>query len=201
MPVTPHSYGMPGKTHTGQKVDGLRHDGQTAQEVRLCQWPDCSAHGEFRAPRSRDELRTYRWFCLDHIRQYNARWNYYAGMTDAEVEADIRRDTVWQRPSWRWGTGPLGVDKDHIEDSFGLFDETGADRSDQARAAMRRSPEEEALLVLDLRPPITLETVKARYKELVKRHHPDANGGCKTAEEKFKRISEAYQTVISGLVP
>jgi DnaJ-class molecular chaperone len=42
--------------------------------------------------------------------------------------------------------------------------------------------------------------VKARYKELVKRHHPDANGGDKSAEERFKTVSEAYRTLMSTLV-
>ena len=52
-------------------------------------------------------------------------------------------------------------------------------------------------MILDLTPPVTVAILKARYKELVKRHHPDANGGDKSAEEKFKEINEAYQTVLN----
>jgi len=55
-----------------------------------CDWPGCSGEGEHRAPKSRNEIKTYHWFCLDHVRQYNKGWNYYTGMTDDEVEAIVR---------------------------------------------------------------------------------------------------------------
>ena len=63
------------------------------------------------------------------------------------------------------------------------------------------SPEEEALVVLDLTPPVTVGTVKARYKQLVKRHHPDLNGGDKASEEMFKRINQAYHVIMQSLAP
>ncbi len=81
-----------------------------------CDHPGCEAGGNFRAPKSRLELHDYRWFCLEHVRAYNLAWNYYAGMTQADVEAEIRRDTVWQRPSWRLGErhGPAPQINDHF---------------------------------------------------------------------------------------
>ena len=169
-----------------------------AVHQRRCEWMGCDRGGLHPAPRSRRELRRYRWFCREHVREYNAAWNYYAGMSDNEVEADIRADTVWQRPSWPlgarmrcdgWRFHPIG-------DGFGPFWET--------RTAPRREPvtaEERALVILDLRPPVSVGTVKTRYKELVKRHHPDVNGGDKAAEERFKLISEAYRTVMNSLAP
>jgi DnaJ-class molecular chaperone len=57
------------------------------------------------------------------------------------------------------------------------------------------------LQILDLQPPLTTEIVRARYKELVKRHHPDTNDGDKASEEKFKQISQAYQTIMTHLSP
>ena len=57
-------------------------------EIRCCDWPGCRDEGQHRAPKSRKEIETYHWFCLGHVRQYNKGWNYYAGMSDAEVEAD-----------------------------------------------------------------------------------------------------------------
>ena len=71
--------------------------------VRNCDWPGCNDDGLHRAPKSRDELNSYHYFCKIHVRQYNKGWNYYIGMSDAEVEEDVRKDTVWHRPSW-----PLG---------------------------------------------------------------------------------------------
>ena len=71
--------------------------------VRTCDWPGCTEDGEHRAPKARDRLREYHWFCMDHVRVYNKRWNYYQGMSELEIEDDKRHDTVWNRPSW-----PLG---------------------------------------------------------------------------------------------
>jgi DnaJ-like protein len=173
---------------------------ETLPPARLCDHPGCDAGGDFRAPRSRLELNCYYWFCLDHVRAYNLAWNYYAGMSDAEIEAEIRRDTVWQRPSWRLGErhGPGPQVRDH----FGVYEGNGhahggQQRNGHARQATARanSAREQALAVFDLEPPLTPVRLKARYKVLVKLHHPDAHGGDKAAEEKLKIINQAYATL------
>ena len=79
---------------------------EPAPPARLCDHPGCASGGEFRAPRSRIELDHYFWFCIDHVRAYNSAWNYYAGMNEAEIEAEIRRDTAWQRPDLEAGHAP-----------------------------------------------------------------------------------------------
>ncbi|MGE5146840.1 MAG: J domain-containing protein [Candidatus Eiseniibacteriota bacterium] len=166
---------------------------------RLCDHPGCEGGGDFRAPRSRLELDRYYWFCLEHVRAYNLAWNYYAGMSDTEIEAEIRRDTVWQRPSWklgeRHGPGP------RVQDAFGFYAGTEHGRSRRANghardaAARAASARDQAMAVFDLEPPLTPERLKARYKILVKQHHPDAHGGDKAAEEKLKIINQAYATL------
>lgn len=183
-----------------------RHNGRgqplnstTQSTDRGCEWPGCAEAGEFRAPRSPRDLRSYVWFCLAHVRQYNASWNYYAGMADEEVEADIRRDTVWQRPTWRLGhQGGRFAQGFRVTDGFGYFNESA--EHERPTTAPPRTPEAEALIVMDLSAPVTQAIVKARYKELVKRHHPDANGGNKASEEKFKEISQAYRTIMASLM-
>jgi hypothetical protein len=173
--------------------------------LRLCDHPGCEAGGDFRAPKSRLELDHYYWFCLEHVRSYNIAWNYYAGMSENEVEAEIRRDTVWQRPTWklgdRHGPGP------RIRDPFGFY--AGAEfAKEQSRAGNRHgnghardaaaravSARDQALAVFDIEPPFTPVRLKARYKTLVKEHHPDAHGGDKAAEEKLKIINQAYATL------
>jgi DnaJ-domain-containing protein 1 len=166
---------------------------------RACEWPECGDEGLYRAPRSRNDLRRYRWFCLDHVRQVNAAWNYYGGMNDQEVENDVRKDSVWRRPSWRLGGGgpPFGRGSGAFEDPFGLFGS-----AEPAPEKWKPStPKDKAMKVLELNPPLTASAVKARYKVLVKRHHPDANGGAKASEEMFKRIHQAYQTIMESLAP
>lgn len=160
--------------------------------LRGCDWHGCAGEGLYRAPRSRRRLNEYWWFCLDHIRLYNASWDYYEGMSEQEVEADVRRDTVWQRPSWPLGSSPYRM-------RMRFFDEAVGNRPADEPPTPPRTAADRALDVLDLVPPVTVPVVKARYKELVKRYHPDANGGDKAAEERFKLISEAYRTVMDSL--
>ena len=170
--------------------------------ARICDHPGCAAGGEFRAPKSRLALHDYYWFCLEHVRAYNSAWNYYAGMNDREIEAEIRSDTVWQRPSWRLGArhGPALAAR--LRDCFGLFSggaggahdrHRNAAGGDAARRAL--SAREQALAVFEIEPPVTPGRLKARYKALVKMHHPDAHGGDKAAEEKLKIVNQAYATL------
>ncbi len=178
--------------YRGRPLGALRSE--AAPSARGCDWPGCVHRGEFRAPRSREQLNAYYWFCLDHVRQYNAAWNYYEGMSDDEVEADIRRDTIWNRPTWPLGAiGGDNIDLSSLRDAFGLFREPAKEKKPP------RTPWEKALDVLGMVPPVTVAAVKARYKELVKRHHPDANGGSKSSEEAFKRINQAYHLVMAEL--
>ena len=163
--------------------------------VRACDHPGCDACGDFRAPKSRLDLHDYYWFCLEHVRAYNSAWNYYAGMSDREVEAEIRSDTVWQRPSWRLGArhGPGYAAR--LRDCFGLFSSGGRDRNRHGVVQHAPSAREQALTVFGIEPPVTPGRLKARYKALVKMHHPDAHGGDKAAEEKLKIVNQAYATL------
>jgi len=125
-------------------------------------------------------------------------------MSDGEIEAEIRHDTVWQRPSWRMGDrhGPGYAAR--IRDYFSMFSgDPGHSRDrhrrhgERARDAAQRalSAREQALAVFEIEPPFTPVRLKARYKALVKLHHPDAHGGDKVAEEKLKTINQAYATL------
>lgn len=170
--------------------------------VRTCAHPGCAASGEYRAPRSRAELHLFHWFCLDHVRAYNAAWNFYAGMSVAEVEREIRNDTVWQRPSWPMGARAGMRYAPRFRD-YGMFgfeeDVPHARRDTGSRRPL--SQQEHALAIFNLVPPLTLSGLKARYKELVKLHHPDAHGGDKAAEERLKIINLAYATLKASYFP
>lgn len=181
--------------------------------LRGCDHPGCAAEGSFRAPRSRERLNEYFWFCLEHVRAYNAAWNYYEGMSEDEVEASVRADVTWQRPTWPLGgrigesrsSGAFGAGfrywRAEVRDDFGFFGE-GGEAGHGARERPRReadSEHAEALAAMELEAPLTLVELKARYKFLVKQHHPDANGGDKAAEERLKVINRAYTTLKKSL--
>lgn len=165
---------------------------------RTCDVEGCEAPGEYRAPRSRRALREWRWFCLEHVRAYNAAWDYYRGMSPDQIETELRSDVAWQRPTWPLGRigGTAWRHAAGFEESLAAL----ADRATQRGAATAAPAELKAhLAALDLGWPVTLEAVKARYKELAKRHHPDANGGDAGAGERFKAISLAYTTLRTRL--
>jgi len=158
--------------------------------------------GEHRAPKARNRLNEYWWFCLDHVREYNKAWDYYAGMSEAEIERHMRDDVTWQRPTWpmgQWRVREAAVREGMFDGGFafgqGWSGEAAEESRSEARRRRARTPEEKALAELDLDPPVDFPTIKARYRELAKQHHPDINGGDKAAEERLKRINEAYNTL------
>jgi curved DNA-binding protein CbpA len=184
------------------------------REVRTCDHPDCAAEGSYRAPRDPNNLTDYYWFCLDHVRQYNRAWNYFEGLSEDEIERIRRRDTTWNRPSWPFGSVGQRPGPGAFRDDFGFFDEEQADaarermkweRARQQRDAHERrrnrhkapgdTPEEQALAELELTPPVSFAAIKARYKELVKRLHPDVNGGDRSQEDRLKTVNQAYATL------
>ena len=170
--------------------DGIRvkpdKDRRLRVQCPVCEWPKCKAPGTHRAPKGRMREKEYWQFCLDHVRAYNASWNYYAGMSSADIEAAIRHDTVWQRPTW-----PLGW-RLKMRDPLNIIDGDDPDGHGGHPRQREMTIEEKALAVFELDPPFTLVELKKRYKLLVKRHHPDANGGDKDSEERLKVINQAF---------
>jgi DnaJ-domain-containing protein 1 len=166
--------------------------------------PGCPLVGEYRAPKSRRNLSEYFWFCLEHVRAYNSAWDYYKGMSPEEVEAQLRADTSWQRPTWPLGHLGAGAwDDDVLRDPLHILAAgraNGTAGTTKRQEAERAPPElREPLATLGLSWPTTMDAVKTRYKELAKRHHPDANGGSRDAEERLKTINVAYAAVRSRL--
>ncbi len=162
-----------------------------------CHFPGCEADGLYRAPRSREQLNRYHWFCLEHIRLYNQSWDFFKGMSEQEIERQRRADAVWQRETW-----PMGRDKpqarrwrgDNLRDEFGFFE-------DGAEAEKPKPPvkeETEALSVLGLAAPVTFQEIRARYRDLAKRLHPDSNGGDPEAENRLKDVTRAYASLKSA---
>lgn len=174
-----------------------------------CAWEGCTAAGEYRAPKDRD-LRSYVTLCLEHVRAYNASWDYHKGASVADLEAEIRSAATWERPTWKMGSLGGGRHRYKVHDPFGFaagtaFDPEGETSStkDSKRdeASQVHAARQSALKVLSLTMPVTLEGLKQRYKELVKKYHPDANGGSAEAETRMKIINQAYQLLRTELQP
>ncbi|MGD9784411.1 MAG: J domain-containing protein [Hyphomicrobiaceae bacterium] len=170
-----------------------------------CQWKGCAKKADHRAPKGRGRDGEYFHFCLDHVRQYNATYNYFDGMSDGEVSEFIKEAVTGHRPTWRMGgngeqpgIGPRPEQGGHtgpgVRDPHHLMRER-MKRSPAPEPAYRRTLkplEKKAMAALDLGPTANKADVKARFKALVKLHHPDANGGDRRSEEKLREIIQAY---------
>jgi curved DNA-binding protein CbpA len=179
-----------------------------APEAVGCQWPDCTNKGSHRAPKGRENAREYWQFCLDHVREYNQSYNFFSGM-NADAVARYQKDALTgHRPTWKMGantskrgTGSAEGDLGGANDPFSVFAEINGRGSwrpgpeappKKAEARKVFNAERKALQVMGLGSEATLEDVKAKYKALVKQHHPDANGGDRSTEDRLIEIIKAY---------
>lgn len=161
------------------------------RQLRGCEVPGCNEEGLHRAPKARNNLTEYYWFCLEHVREYNLAWDYFSGMSEEEIEAIRRYDTVWQRPSWPF-SGSYFEAEEKLRNAYHHVAGEDGPRQQPQRP---KSPNADAFALFDLAPSASFTEVRTRYKKLVKRLHPDANGGDREAEERLKVVNEAYQTL------
>ncbi len=177
-----------------------------------CDWEGCSKAATARAPKSRENMSDFYNFCQAHAGQYNKSWNFYAGMTEAQIRAAQENEAMTGgRPTWdmkvsrnsrvtaamnaKMGGATAGYG---WQDSFGLFERRVNDQSgpvmSEAEARMGKL-ERQAMVELGLEPGAAKEAVKARYHELLKRFHPDTNGGDRATEAKLQNVIKAYKTL------
>ncbi len=160
-----------------------------------CSHPGCQEEGIFRAPKGRDHEGEYFTFCKDHVREYNATYDYFRGMDDESMAKFRKDDAIGHRPTWKLGDRAAAS---HVDET--VFAEARASRR---RGVRGKGPQAEpaprynalamkALMTLDLDGQATQSRIKTRYKDLVKRHHPDANGGDRSSEDKLREIIQAY---------
>ncbi len=177
---------------------------QPSSAPRRCAAEACSGEGAYRVPRSRHQLNEHIWFCLAHARAHNESWDYFSGMSEAEVQAFQTEAVVGHRPTWPLGKRAAhpknGQAFQHVHDTHRIFGDGIEEPSPARRDRPLTRPQAIALEVLNLDATATLHQIKARYKELVKRFHPDANGGDRGAEERLKKVIQAYGVLrASGL--
>ncbi len=183
-------------------------------ELPGCEWPDCATPATHRAPKGRLRAGEYWRFCLEHVREYNNSYNFFAGMSDDAVAKYQKDALTGHRPTWKMGSigakrpesrrGPGGGRGAGwaAEDPFSLFGETGRSSSGPTRPAPERrtilNAQRRALDVLGLEADAKRADIKARFKLLVKRHHPDANGGDRSSEDQLREIIQAYNYLKSA---
>ncbi|TYL91519.1 J domain-containing protein [Bradyrhizobium rifense] len=188
------------------KPRGKQPEVKPRDTVAACEWTGCQNKGAHRAPKGRENTREYWHFCLDHVREYNQNYNFFSGM-NADAVARYQKDALTgHRPTWKMGANG-GVKKGAEAEIDGAFDPFSMFAELNGRTGWRKGPEaaqpkvearkvmnaeRKALQVMGLGPSATLADVKSKYKALVKQHHPDANGGDRSTEDRLIEIIKAY---------
>jgi len=184
-----------------------RSEKPEAPAEHICEYPDCAKHAPHRAPRAPKDLRSYRWFCLNHVREYNRAWNFFEGWSRRDIEHFQRDDVTGHRPTWPvYGKRPLHEEMDDLENIFHNFsrDWFGTEsqkNGDTNRREERRSAADmdiqRACATLDLKPGFDRAKLRSRYMALAKKHHPDMNAGSRKSEELLKSINLAYTYLLN----
>ena len=185
-----------------------RFHGRYDETGRECEAEGCREPGEFRAPGSRsagfDGPGDWRWYCLEHVREFNSTYDWFAGMSADEILAAQSPIAGW-RTETRAFRADAGVDgMPRWADFHDPLDAIGSRANDiRARASGRQAfdqswtrfsaREREALGVMGLDPQADRQRLRRRYSELVRRYHPDRNGGDRSHEGRLQRAVEAYQ--------
>ena len=175
---------------------------ESKRSACLCDHDFCTELGEYKAPKSRLKLNEYYLFCLKHVTAYNKSWDFYKGLNVDQIELSIRKDAIWDRPSWPLKGNPNNIIsqlKEFFNNDYSLFEK----EKDFQNFLKNKTIEEklnikeyESLKILELSLPISLEKIKKKYKKLVKIFHPDVNDNNKKAENHFKEINEAYKILL-----
>jgi hypothetical protein len=169
-------------------------EAKKASRSKACDMPGCGEHGEHRAPKDRS-LSDHYWFCFDHVKDYNSAWDFFSGMNKDEVEDHIINSLYGDRPTWRYdvdGAMAENLRRAMYQSYHFTEKEPPKEKFKSTTSLNPNTPEFEALAIMGLEPPITLDGIKTRYKELAKQYHPDLNQGDKKAEDLLKTINMAY---------
>jgi len=177
-------------------------DDRRARAVEhTCEWPGCCNEATHRAPKGRGREKDYWRYCLDHVREYNQNYNFFQGMSDDDVRRYQKDALTGHRPTWKMGTGkhtdPGRFYAENGIDPFDMYREFTAGRatgSSQAKPEGRsiRNAERKAFNTLGLEVGVSRTEIKAKFHDLVKRHHPDSNGGDRSTEDRLIEIIQAY---------
>lgn len=173
---------------------------------RACEHPGCLKAATARAPKSREMLNEHYWFCQAHAAEYNRNWNFFAGMSEGEIRKR-QQDELFTggRPTWEMKAGRFSREAaafqhrfrrgEGYRDPYNLFGRNAGKPVAEPEERRLGKLERGALAELDLEAGVDGPKIRARYTELVRRLHPDANGGDRAGEVRLQKVIRAYQTL------
>lgn len=168
------------------------------EQAPPCNVSGCTNVGIYKAPKSREKIDEYEWFCLEHIRERNQKWDFFSGMKSEEIEAFIHDSVTGHRPTWS-RESRLRNDSLHSSLQDKLYEFMHGSKPIKPATPRLPTKMRNAIALMDLPHPYTLKQLKTNYRALVKKHHPDTNKGNKESEEKFKKITAAYRYLLEQI--
>jgi hypothetical protein len=165
-------------------------DDPPVEPTHLCDHPGCLEEGLYKAPKSRDNLRDYYHFCLEHVRDYNKGWNYFADFDENAMYDQIRQDVSWERPTWPSGISP--VMENRLRKAANFWGANLKMEKEAPPPPTMKTPIRDAFTTLGLTFDVDFISVKQQFRKLVKKYHPDTRPDDPKATERFKTINAAY---------
>ncbi len=169
--------------------------------TRRCEHKGCEEAGKYRAPKSPDILDDFFWFCKDHVREYNLKWNFFDGTSEEDLAAQLDSDRVWERETKPFGRqsdeqrawARLGVDDPH--QVLGANATQNPGKSITGGTRKLPASERKAVEILEAKDHWTKAEIRKSYKALIKVLHPDMNGGDRSDEEKLQEVVWAWDQI------
>ena len=158
----------------------------------ICDWDNCKEQGTYKAPLERDNSKKHRLLCLEHIKIFNKKWNYFSDMNDQEIEYFIKSDLTWHKSTKSFGSSENFFNilwNNALEDKLNIFKSTNFKEFKKTNLS---NTDRDALDIMELNYEVKWEEVQKTFKTLVKKYHPDKNHGNKEFEDKLKKITLAY---------
>jgi len=172
--------------------------GASETSTRVCDHEGCQEAGKYRAPKAPDVLDDYFWFCQQHVREYNLKWNFFDGTTEAELNAQMSKDKVWERETKKFtdpearASARLG-----IEDPHQVLGGNATQNPGKKKGGTRKLPptERRAIEILEAEDTWSKADLRKAYKSLIKVLHPDINGGDRSQEEQLQQVVWAWDQI------
>ena len=167
--------------------------------TRACEHQGCQETGQYRAPKSPDILDDFYWFCRDHVREYNLKWNFFQGQTEEELNAQMDKDRVWERETkpFKKGEEQRAWSRLGIDDPHQILGENATRNPGKSITGTRKLPptERRALDILESKDHWTKAEIRKSYKALIKVLHPDMNGGDRGHEDQLSEVVWAWDQI------
>jgi hypothetical protein len=196
----PFGFDMSVSTSKKKNPRGRRGmSGASETSTRVCDHDNCQEAGKYRAPKAPDVLDDFFWFCQAHVREYNLKWNFFDGTTEAEINAQQSEDKVWERPTKPMGDpearawARLGIEDPH--QVLGANSTQNPGRKGGTVGKKLPPMERRAVEILEVADNATKPEIRKVYKGLIKILHPDMNGGDRSQEEQLQEVVWAWDQI------